>query len=171
MQREALFRRQYNYVVEGSSRQVLDNEVTKLNPIWYFPHHAVWHSWKPEEPRLVFDWWKIVEWAMITGTRKYQHLNGSNPPIQSRWRYSHGRHQENVSPGVRSTTGSWRICYLWRPNGDIWTEPKTYQMLVHIFGAKSSPSCILGLLCRQLTQIICQRRTCKRHKKVSRFAY
>lgn len=106
---------------------------------------------------------------MITRTRKYQHLNGSNPPIQSRWRYSHGRHQENVSPGVRSTTGSWRIFYLWRPNGDIWTEPKTHQMLVHIFGAKSSPSCILGLLCRQLTQIICQRRTCKRHKKVSRF--
>ena len=32
------------------------------------------------------------------------------------------------------------LCYLWWPDGDITKEPKTHQMLVHIFGATSSPS-------------------------------
>ena len=32
------------------------------------------------------------------------------------------------------------FCYLWWPNGDISREPKTFQMLVHVFGTKSSPS-------------------------------
>ena len=32
------------------------------------------------------------------------------------------------------------LCYLWWPNGDLSKGAKTYQMLVHIFGAKSSPS-------------------------------
>ena len=32
------------------------------------------------------------------------------------------------------------LCYLWWPNGDLSKGTKTYQMLVHIFGAKSSPS-------------------------------
>ena len=29
---------------------------------------------------------------------------------------------------------------MWWPNGDISREPKTFQMLGHVFGAKSSPS-------------------------------
>ncbi|XP_048584159.1 uncharacterized protein LOC125563209 [Nematostella vectensis] len=32
------------------------------------------------------------------------------------------------------------LCYLWCPDGDLSKDPKTHQMLVHIFGAKSSPS-------------------------------
>ena len=31
--------------------------------------------------------------------------------------------------------------FLWWPNGCIKKTPASYQMLVHIFGAKSSPSC------------------------------
>ena len=31
--------------------------------------------------------------------------------------------------------------FLWWPNGDLQSEPKEYQMLVHLFGATSSPSC------------------------------
>ena len=43
------------YHKEGSSRQVPDGKVSNLKPIWYLPHHAVWHPRKPEEPRVVFD--------------------------------------------------------------------------------------------------------------------
>ena len=32
------------------------------------------------------------------------------------------------------------LCYLWWPDGDLSKDPKTFQMLVHIFGATSSPS-------------------------------
>lgn len=31
--------------------------------------------------------------------------------------------------------------FLWWPNNDITEEPVDYQMLVHLFGATSSPSC------------------------------
>ena len=60
MQRDPVFHAKYSSVVEkyqteGSSRQVHDDELVKLKPIWYLPHHAVWHPRKPEEPRVVFD--------------------------------------------------------------------------------------------------------------------
>ena len=44
-------------------------------------------------------------------------------------------HQVYVAPEDRKA-----LCYLWWPNGDITKDAKTHQMLVHIFGAKSSPS-------------------------------
>ena len=40
-----------------------------------------------------------------------------------------------MSPEDRSA-----LCYLWWPDGDLMKDPKTLQMLVHIFGATSSPS-------------------------------
>ena len=44
-------------------------------------------------------------------------------------------HQVFVSPEDRGA-----LCYLWWPDGDLMKDPKTYQMLVRIFGATSSPS-------------------------------
>ena len=44
-------------------------------------------------------------------------------------------HQVFVSPEDRGA-----LCYLWWPDGDLTKDPKTFQMLVHIFGATSSPS-------------------------------
>ena len=48
MQKDPVFHTKYSSVVEkyrteGSSRQVPDEELAKLDPIWYLPHHAVWH--------------------------------------------------------------------------------------------------------------------------------
>ena len=44
-------------------------------------------------------------------------------------------HQLSVSPeDLRA------LCYLWWPDGDLTKDPKTFQMLVYIFGATSSPS-------------------------------
>ena len=42
-------------------------------------------------------------------------------------------HQVFVVPQDRG-----EFCYLWWPSGELSRKPKTYQMLVHIFGAKSS---------------------------------
>ena len=60
MQRDPVFHAKYSSIVEKystevSSRQVPDDELINLKPIWYLPHHAVWHPRKPEEPRVVFD--------------------------------------------------------------------------------------------------------------------
>ena len=33
------------------------------------------------------------------------------------------------------------LCFLWWTDGDLTKDPEEYQMLVHVFGAASSPSC------------------------------
>ena len=55
-------------------------------------------------------------------------------------------HQVFVAPEDRGA-----LCYLWWPNGDLSKGPKTYQMLVHIFGAKSSPS-VAGYALRKMAK-------------------
>lgn len=44
-------------------------------------------------------------------------------------------HQVDVAP-----EGSGALYYLWWPNGDTAKRSVKYQMLVHLFGATSSPS-------------------------------
>ena len=43
-----------NYVDEEAAREVPEDEVVKLKPLWYLPHHAVWHPRKPEKTESRF---------------------------------------------------------------------------------------------------------------------
>ena len=45
-------------------------------------------------------------------------------------------HQVRVTPNDYDA-----LRFLWWPNNDLNAEPEEYQMLVHLFGATSSPSC------------------------------
>ena len=132
------------YLTEGASRPVPDDEVPVLKPLWYLPHHAVWHSRKPEELRVVFDCA-----SRSGGTSLNEQLlrcpeNTTLIGVILRFRVDDVAvtadikrmfHQVFVAPEDGGA-----LCYLWWPNGDLSKGPKTYQMLVHIFGAKSSPS-------------------------------
>ena len=150
MEKDPEFHEQYsgvmnNYLAEGSSRRVPDEEVPTLKPIWYLPHHAVWHPRKPAEPRVVFDCASksggvSLNDQLLQGPQNTSSLIG----VILRFRVNSVAvaadvrrmfHQEFVSPEDRGA-----LCYLWFPDGDLTKDPKTYQMLVHIFGATSSPS-------------------------------
>jgi hypothetical protein len=49
---------------------------------------------------------------------------------------------EGMFHQVRTTPNDYdALRFLWWPNNDPNTEPDEYQMLVHLFGATSSPSC------------------------------
>ncbi len=55
MERDKNFRKKYSGVMEkyreeGAAREVPKEELATLKPLWYLPHHAVWHPRKPEEP-------------------------------------------------------------------------------------------------------------------------
>ena len=131
-----------------------DDELVKLKPIWYLPHHAVWHPRKPEEPRVVFDCASksggtSLNEELLRGPENTRSLSG----VILRFRVNEVAvtadikrmfHQVHVTPEDRGA-----LCYLWWPNGDLSREPKTYQMFVHIFGAKSSPS-VAGYALRAL---------------------
>ena len=150
MERDPEFHKQYASVIqkyqeEGSSRQVPDEEISNLEPIWYLPHHAVWHPRKPEEPRVVFDCackskGVSLNNQLLQGPENTSLLIG----VILRFRVNSVAvaadikrmfHQVFVSPEDRGA-----LCYLWWPNGDLTKDPKTFQMSVHIFGATSSPS-------------------------------
>lgn len=150
MEKDPKFHEQYasvveKYQAEGSSRLVPDEEISTLKPVWHLPHHAVWHPRKPDEPRVVFDCACRTEGVslndqLLQGPENTSTLIG----VILRFRVNSVAvaadikrmfHQVFVSPEDRGA-----LCYLWWPGGDLTKEPKTYQMLVHIFGATSSPS-------------------------------
>ena len=150
MERDPKFHKRYASVVnkfqeEGSSRQVPDEEVPTLKPIWYLPHHAVWHPRKPDEPRVVFDCASkskgiSLNSQLLQGPENTSLLIGviltfrvNSVAVAADIKRMF--HQVFVSPEDRGA-----LCYLWWPDGDLMKDPKTFQMLVHIFGATSSPS-------------------------------
>ena len=150
MERDPEFHKQYASVIqkyqeEGSSRQVPDVEISSLKPIWYLPHHPVWHPRKPEEPRVVFDC-ACKSSSVSLNNQLLQGPENTSSLIGVILRFSVNSvavaadikrmfHQVFVSPEDRGA-----LCYLWWPDGDLTKDPKTFQMLVHIFGATSSPS-------------------------------
>ena len=151
MQKDPVFHSKYNAVVEkyraeGASRQVPDDELANLKPIWYLPHHAVWHPRKPEEPRVVFDCAaksggkslneQLLRAPENTSTRIGVILRFRVEDVAVTADIKRMFHKVYVALEDRGA-----LCYLWWPNGDITKDPKTHQMLVHIFGAKSSPEC------------------------------
>ncbi|XP_044175347.1 uncharacterized protein LOC114974680 [Acropora millepora] len=90
MERDPEFHKRYASVVnkyqeEGSSRQVPDEEVPTLEPIWYLPHHAVWHPRKPDEPRVVFDCASryFIEQSVAAGTREHKFIDRGDSEIKS----------------------------------------------------------------------------------------
>ena len=56
-------------------------------------------------------------------------------------------HQVLIAPEDRGA-----LCFLWWSNDDIAKNPKIHQILVHIFGAKSSPSVAGYALYRKMAQ-------------------
>ena len=134
MQKDPVFHSKYSAVVEkyraeGASRQVPDDELANLKPIWYLPHHTVWHPRKPEEPRVVFDCATKSGGAslndqLLRGLEDTSTLIG----VILRFRVEDIAvtadikrmfHQVYVAPKDRGA-----LCYLWWPNGDITKDPK-----------------------------------------------
>ena len=133
------------YEEEGAAKIISDKELITLTPIWFLPHHAVYHPKKPDEPRIVFDCASECDGTslnheLLQGPDNTSSLIG----VLLRFRVEEVAvaadikrmfHQVFVAPEHRGA-----LCYLWWPGGNLREEPKPHQMLVHLFGAKSSPS-------------------------------
>jgi hypothetical protein len=114
--------------------------------IWYLPHHPVLHPQKPQKPRIVFDCAAKYEDVslndrLLQGPEMTNKLVG----VLSRFRQDPVAFtadieamfcQVMVSPAHRDF-----LRFLWWRDGDYDEVIEEYQMLVHPFGATSSPSC------------------------------
>lgn len=133
-------------VTKGYARMLTKEEAATVSKTtWFLPHHPVSNPNKPGKVRVMFD---VA--ARFSGTSlNEQLLQGPSltndlSGVLIRFREEEIAfstdiegmfYQTRVTP---SDTDSLR--FLWWPKG-IDVPPEKYKMLVHIFGAKSSPCC------------------------------
>ena len=135
-----------DYVIKGYARTLTPEEAArKSNITWYLPHHPVFNVNKPHKCRVVFD-----AAAKFNGTslndQLYQGPDLANSLTGVLIRFRQDKvafiadleamfHQVKVLPKDADA-----LRFLWW-GGSLNNPPDEYQMLVHIFGATSSPCC------------------------------
>ena len=134
------------YLDKGYARELSRDEQPQTGKGWSLPHHPVFHPQKPDKVRVVFDCAANYRGVSLNS----QLLRGpdfTNSLVGVLLRFRENNialvadieamfHQVRVQP---SDTDALR--FLWWPEGDLQQEPNEYKMLVHLFGATSSPSC------------------------------
>ncbi|XP_041365661.1 uncharacterized protein LOC121380763 [Gigantopelta aegis] len=152
MERNSKFHADYkvfmdNILDKGYAERVPDDELFKDDGrVWYIPHHGIYHPRKPEKIRVVFD---------CSANYKGVSLNSLLLPgpdlinnlidVVLRFRQESVAMMGDIEAMFyqvkvpKKDSGCLR--FYWWPNGDYTQEPVAYRMLVHLFGAVSSPSC------------------------------
>ena len=112
---------------------------------WYIPHHGVFHPRK-KTLRVVFDCGaeyqgvslnsELLQGPDLTNSLVGVLLRFRSEPIALMADIKSMFYQVKVSKADIDF-----LRFLWWPNADYDQEPLDYRMLVHIFGAASSPSC------------------------------
>ncbi len=149
--RNELFHNEYTYFLrdmmdKGYAEVVPQEEVNQVEGrTWYIPHHAVYHP-KKKTLRVVFDCGAAYQGVSLnTELLQGPDLNNSLVGVLLKFR------QEPIAmmADIKSMYYQVRVPrsdvnllrFLWWPEGDIEQNPKDHRMLVHLFGAVSSPSC------------------------------
>ena len=130
----------------GYAEPVPEKATTTKNKIWYIPHHPLVNSKKPDKVCIVYDC------AAVVGTKSLNDFlikgpDSTNALIAVLLRFRKWLvpviedveamfYQVLVSPSDKDA-----LWFYWWPNDDIDNDPIVYLMTVHLFAAKSSPSC------------------------------
>lgn len=131
---------------EGYAVKVPDEKVNQDDGrVWYLPHHGVYHP-KKKKLRVVFDFAARYQGTSLN-EQLLQGLNLTNTLIGTLLRF---RQEEIVILGdidsmfyqvkVPQEDASF-LRFLWYEDGNPRKRITEYQMIVHLFGATSSPSC------------------------------
>lgn len=131
-------------IERGDAQEVEDNG--QEGETWYIPHHGVYHPKKPDKLRVVFDCSSKYKGAslndhLLAGPDLMNKLNGvlirfRQHPIALMCDIEKMFHQFHVREADQDY-----LRFLWWKNGDIKSQPQTFRMKVHLFGAVSSPGC------------------------------
>ena len=131
---------------KGYARKVPPDQ---LNPLegsaWYIPHHGLYHPHKPGKIRVVFDCSaKFRGLSLNSMLHKGPDLTNSLIGVLTRFRGE----RVAVTADIESMFHQVRVPehdssflrFLWWDDGNLAGELQEYQMLVHLFGAISSPA-------------------------------
>ncbi|XP_016522029.1 uncharacterized protein LOC107834739 [Poecilia formosa] len=113
--------------------------------IWYIPHHGVYHPRK-KSLRVVFDCAAIFRGVSLNSElRPGPKLTNTLLGVLMKFREESIAIMGDIKAMFHQVQVPERdgdfLRFLWWPNGDIRQEPVPYRMMVHLFGAVSSPSC------------------------------
>ncbi|KAK3745210.1 hypothetical protein QZH41_004249 [Actinostola sp. cb2023] len=132
-------------ISKGHARKIPSSE-EHSSPVWYLPHHPVYHPQKPNKVRVVFDCsakWRgtSLNDQLLQGPDLTNSLVGvltrfRQEPVALMADIEAMFYQVKVRPSDRNC-----LRFLWWPSGDFSRTPEEYQMCVHLFGGTSSPSC------------------------------
>ena len=133
------------YLAKRHAVKISPDELpTDGKTVWYLPHHPVFHPRKPEKARVVFDCAaKYMGTSLNDQLLQGPDLNNHFVGLLMRFREERVAvvadiefHQVKVDP---------RDCdalrFMWWSTDDLNQPPEEYKMIVHVFGATSSPSC------------------------------
>jgi len=136
----------HEYVDKGYAQQVPPDQLNNKERVWYIPHHGVINPNKPDKVRVVFDCSAKYQGTSLNDQLlQGPDLTNSLFGVLTRFR------QESIAI-MADVEGMFNQVYvdpqdidalrfLWWPDDDVNKEPVDMQMLVHLFGATSSPSC------------------------------
>jgi len=122
------------------------HQTAKQGEVYYIPHHGVYHAKKPDKLRVVFDCSSGYQGGslndyLLPGPDLTNDMFGvvcrfRRHPVAVMCDIEKMFHQFHVTPEDRDY-----LRFLWWEKGDTSKEPVEFRMNVHLFGAKSSPSC------------------------------
>ncbi|XP_043232467.1 uncharacterized protein LOC122386858 [Amphibalanus amphitrite] len=155
--RNEAFRRDYTTFMEatvanGHAEKVPEGQLRLDNGrVWYLPHHGVYHPKKPGKIRVVFDCsaefgGQVLNNHLLQGPDMTNSLTG----ILCRFR----KNQVAVTCDIQGmfnqvgvdTRDRDFLRFMWWENGDLKQAPQEYRMTTHLFGARSSPACVMFAL-------------------------
>ena len=134
-------------VAKGYARKV---PAIQMNPkdadAWYIPHHGVYHPHKPGKIRVVFDCSaKFMGLSLNDMLDKGPDLTNSLVGVLTRFREDRVAVMADIEAMLYQVRVPDRdtsfLRFLWWDDGNMAREVQEYQMLVHLFGAISSPAC------------------------------
>ncbi|TWW61438.1 hypothetical protein D4764_04G0000850 [Takifugu flavidus] len=140
------YRRFMDSILEkGYAMEVPQDQLSRDdNRVWYVPHHGVYHP-KKKKIRVVFDCnatfqdvslnGQLMQGPDLTNTLIGALMRFREEPIAMMADIESMFYQVRV-PGTDADL----LRFLWWPNGDLSAPVKDYRMVVHLFGATSSPS-------------------------------
>ena len=130
----------------GYAVKVPHEEVTTSHREWYIPHQPILNANKPGKVRIVHDCAATVcNKSLNDFLMKGPDLVNSLVGVLLRFR----KDKIAVTADIEAMFYQVRVAprdqdalrFFWWPEGNLNNFPRVYRMAVHLFGAKSSPSC------------------------------
>ena len=133
-------------IEKGYTRKIEEKELpTKEGRTWYIPYHGVYHPHKKAKIRVVFDCLaqhigESLNENLLQGPDLTNKLVGVLTRFRQKVAFIAEIEQMFYQVNVRKEDQDF-LRFLWWPNGNLSMEPQEYCMVVHLFGAASSPRC------------------------------